>query len=351
MASKYEIHVICSRQPKTRSYEVISKIHVHRVGRITKYSAGANLFKVIDEIIFIKKAISTGSKLRPDLVDGSNLIAHFAAKRISEINNIPSVFWYPDVFIGNWVKTSGIFAGFAGYILERINLLKSADAFISISNITLQKLQNQGVPGKKIKTIHCGIEKSEFRGKVKKYVEPTILCISRLVKYKRLKDLILAHAMLTKKIKNIKLIIIGTGPEKKKLKQLVSMIKIKSSIKFMENLPRGDVVKIIKKSHIFSLPSEVEGFGIATIEAAAAGLPYVVSNIDVFKEVTRNGSGGFLFEVGSAKSLYSKLYKLLTDEDLYTQKSKQAIGLSDLYDWEKIANVTSSLYQNLIKNN
>ena len=98
-----------------------------------------------------------------------------------------------------------------------------------------------------------------------------------------------------------------------------------------------------------SPPSEVEGFGISVIEAAAAGVPYVVSDIPVLKEVTRNGQGGLIAKVGDIAELSQKLEKLITDKKLYAEKSKQAIHLAKSYQWPQIARLTESVYTKAVR--
>ena len=145
------------------------------------------------------------------------------------------------------------------------------------------------------------------------------------------------------------MIIIGSGPEEKNLKNLVRALNVSSKVKFLSNLARSQLISLYKSSHIFCLPSLVEGFGIATIEAAAAGLPYVNSDILIQKEVTRNGQGGFLVDPKKPLAFSQKFYKLLTEHYLYQEKSTQAKHLSANYQWQVIAQKTESVYSTIIR--
>jgi len=122
-----------------------------------------------------------------------------------------------------------------------------------------------------------------------------------------------------------------------------------NKVNFLKNLKRGELIKQIKAAQVFCLPSSVEGFGIATIEAAAAGLPYIVSDIEIFKEVTKNGQGGLLFKLDDIEDLSKKLEKFISDKNFYKQKSDEARKLSLFYDWSKIADQTEAVYKNLVK--
>lgn len=349
LSKKHNVHVITTRLPNSKQFEKINGISVHRIGPIKNYRTGAKLSDLISLYRFTTSAIKEGSKLNPQIVEGTNFVTHFIAKQISQKNRTPLVFWYPDVFIGNWIKTSGLVAGLIGNFVEKFNLKRSADLFIAISNSTKSKLIRNKIPQNKIIIIPCGVDLGEFKGQEKKLKDPTIVCISRLVSYKRVEDLIWAYAKVQKSITNLKLIIVGRGPQEKKLKTMTQMLKISQRVLFKKNLKRNDLVRTLQSSELFCLPSETEGFGISVIEAAAAKVPFVITDIPVFKEITKEGAGGLLFKTGDIGDLSSKIEKLLNDRNLYKKKSEECSKLSKEYDWSKIAAETESLYSSLIK--
>ena len=348
LAKHHKVIVITSKLKGTRKYEIIHGIEVYRVGKARDYQAGANILSLFSILSFIKQAIKTGNSLEPDIVDGGNVICHFIARQIANKHKIPVVFWYPDVYIGQWMKTSGVISGLSGWFLEKYNLKKKANKFISISNQTTNKLVKNSIPLKLIQKISCGVDLSEYKLKINASSPKSIICISRLVKYKNVSDLIWAFAMVRKKGINCDLKIVGTGPDKEKLKKIAMMLNLKKHVIFFENLPRKDLVRLIKSSAIFCSPSSVEGFGISVIEAAASGIPSVISNIDIYKEITKNGKGTLFFKEKNIKDLSSKIEKLFIEEYVYRKKQKEALKLGGSYEWKKIASQTESIYKNLI---
>lgn len=345
LAKNHQVTVLTSKIKGLKNEEEILGFKILRVGPQRSYNASTGA--ILSRLQFIKSAINVGQKVDCDIIDGSNFITHFIAKSIARKNKTSVVAWYPDVWAGAWINNAGVL-GLFGEILERLNLLRGFDAYIAISKATAFKL-NKRTSGQ-IKIIPCGVELSEFQKNIEKSKIPTIITISRLIKYKNIDRLILAFALINLKHKNIQMIIVGTGPEEKYLKGLVNHLKISRKVKFISNLTRLELLKNLKSSHVFCLPSTVEGFGIATLEAAAAGLPYVVSDIEVFKEVTKNGQGGLLFKTGNVKDLSRKLEKLLTDKDTYRLKAKQAVSLARNYNWQEISNKTESFYKEVVKN-
>lgn len=348
LAKHHQVHVVTSRLPRTKSNEKLSRIYIHRVGKIKTYQANAHIVSIFSLISFIFEAVKIGSHLNPEIVDGGNFISHFIAKRIAQKNKIPVVYWYPDVFIGQWIKTSGFISGTFGWILEKYNLRTKADYFISISNQTTKKLINNHINSKIIKTIPCGVESGEFKQKINKEKPPVIVCISRLVPYKHVEDIIWAYALLVKKNIRCSLKIIGSGQREAKLKNITQMLSLKKTIHFYKNLPRKELIRFIKTSTVLCSASTVEGFGINVIEAAASGVPYVISNIEIFKEITKNGQGGLFFKTRNIKDLASQLSTLLVSKSIYKNKQKEALNLAKSYDWKKISVQTEKVYKSLI---
>lgn len=344
LAKKHKVHVIAAKTPGAKPFEKINNIRIYRAGKTRNYSASAG--HLISRIRYIISAINLGRSLDVDIVDGGNYISHFIAKKISQKKRIPAVAWYPDVWLANWIKNAGIY-GIFGEILERYNIKSGFNAYIAISSQTAKKLRKYTT--KKVKIIYCGVDKKEFTAKAVKFRNPTIICVSRLAKYKNIKTLIYAFGLLSLKLNRSRLIIVGTGPEEKNLKFQTAAMNLSKKVDFLSNLPRSNLISLFQSSHIFSLPSLVEGFGIATIEAAAAGLPYVNSDIPIQREITKGALGGFLASPLNPNEFSQKFLSLLTNEKLYLKKSSNAESLAGYYDWNNITTQTLKVYENLVK--
>lgn len=342
LAKKHQVTILTSRIKGSYEREVIFGAKVIRVGHDLSYKATAG--DLINRIKFIQQAIKKGESLDADIIEGTNFITHLIAYKIAKAKKVPVVAWYPDVWLGSWIKNSGI-VGILGEILERINLYLKFSTIIAISSQTKNKLIKY--TSGKIIVIPCGIELSEFPKVSRK--EKNVTCISRLAKYKNVQKLILAFALLSKEKKEFKLKIIGRGPEEKKLKELVKHLHLETKVDFTANLERLELVKVMSQSCILALPSEVEGFGITVIEASAAGVPYVISDIPVLKEITRNFQGGLSFKTNDIYDLFAKMSKLIEDKALYESKAKEGKKLAASYAWSKIASQTEKVYLAAIK--
>ena len=105
LAKKHQIYVIASRSLTSPKVEKMFGFTVYRVGPRRSYMATVG--DLLKRIYFVKDAISFGTTLDIEVIDGSNFISHLITKVIAKRKKIPSVAWYPDVWIGSWFKNAG----------------------------------------------------------------------------------------------------------------------------------------------------------------------------------------------------------------------------------------------------
>jgi len=284
-----------------------------------------------------------------DLIEGTNFATFIFAWVIGRLKNRPIVFWYPDVWLNQWKQNIGPL-GIIGEIFERIVLVLPIDKYVTISKYVADKLVRAGIHKDKIKVIYCGVD-IDLTRKIDTTRKVYDICaVSRLVSYKRVVDLVKAVEILKKTNPKIKVVIVGQGSEKEKLMNLSSSLGLQNNISFYSYISsHNELLKIIGLSRILCHPSIVEGFGITVIEAASLGVPSVISDIPVLREVTKDGEAGMFSEIKNPIDLASKISLLLNDKSLFHQKSDSALKLSKYYDWEVIAQETGKLYQSLLK--
>ncbi len=340
LAKRHDVVVITSHVDGKKK-DNISGIRVIRCGRERKYVQSGSFF---DRLLFMKDAYHTGCKQDFDIVVGYNFITHPVAWRLSKKLNIPSVARYHDVWIGNWIRNIG-FSGIFGEILERYTLSCNFDLIIAVSDYTKDKLKRY-FDETRITVVPNGVDVPSIE--TEKFEHPTVCCISRLVKYKRVHDLIKALSILKKDIPNIRCIIIGTGPEEENLKKLARDLGVEKKIDFCGFIEdHNDVLRTIKSSHIFCLPSVVEGFGIVIVEALACGVPFVASNIPPLIEVS-GGKGGLFFEPKNYRDLADKIKNVLNNRKIQKDLIREGIFQSKKYRWNKIGGKIEDICKNLI---
>lgn len=292
----------------------------------------ANWQSLPQRFIFTARMIIQGVQADFDIVEGTNYTNHLVAVLLGVLKQKPVICWYADVFAGEWIKNVGlvgVFGELAEWILFKIPFVN----YIAISNAVKSKLVKNGVPDEKISVVYCGVNPIALKQSEKF----DVCAVSRLLNYKHIDDLVAIS-------KDLKVAIVGQGPEELKLKQLASQ-----NVNFFGFVKKHeDVLKIMSSSKVFCHPSTIEGFGIVVIEALSLGVPAVVCDIPVMREITHNGQGVLFFEPKNREDLSTKLQELLTDKKLYLQKVAQAKKLAKEYSWEKISLQTEKFYKSFL---
>ena len=141
-----------------------------------------------------------------------------------------------------------------------------------------------------------------------------ILSIAALHPRKGLKYLLQAMPKMVEQKNSTKLVIIGEGPEKNTLQKLAKKLKIQNHVKFLgkqENIP-----KIMRTADLFVLPSIKEAFGLVLLEAMAAQLPIVATNVGGIPEIVEDRKSGMLVEPANADALARTIIMLLNNKPL-----------------------------------
>lgn len=280
-----------------------------------------------------------------DLIEASNVVTYLPAYLAARIKKKPVIIWIPDVLGKSWFEF-GWFVGLFGLVMERICLKLTWDGVIALSESTKIKLIKAKIKTNHLTVIHGGIDPKEFilTFPPEKFAKNTIICLSRLVKTKRIDVLIKAVSLLDN-LSNFRLLIIGRGPQKKSLLKLIHEFRLTDKVKIIDYFSRQELINTLYRSRIFCLPSVVEGFGLATIEAMACGLPAIVADIPVNQEITNFGQGTLFFKADNESDLSQKINQLFINSKLYRQKQLEALKLAKFYTWKKAYFNTKKFYE------
>ncbi len=112
------------------------------------------------------------------------------------------------------------------------------------------------------------------------------------------------------------LLLVGEGPERSALGALVRRLGVSEKVHFAGRREPKEVAALLHLADVFVLPSYYEGFGVALLEAQAAGVPIVATDVGGVREVLAGGRTGLLVPPGDAAALAEAMGKVLTDRDL-----------------------------------
>jgi len=241
-----------------------------------------------------------------------------------------------------WVNYLGPLGVFPA-ILEKL-IINFPNKIISISQHTTNKLKSLN-PNLNIETIGIGVESDRIIDIKKSEFSSDIIFAGRLLAHKNVDVLVNSMKLIVEKFQNLKLHIIGDGPEMKNLIKKVSELKLQENIKFLGFIESHDeILSLIKASKILALPSDREGFGIVAIEANACGIPVVTSDSEnnATKELIIDGVNGYT--VGNKPENYSSALLKLLQTPLPTES---CINEAKKHDWKNIINAYRKVYSDL----
>jgi N-acetyl-alpha-D-glucosaminyl L-malate synthase BshA len=148
-----------------------------------------------------------------------------------------------------------------------------------------------------------------------------ILHISNFRPVKRILDCIQAFAEVRKHV-DAELIMAGDGPDRSPAEQLAHKLGIAKDVHFLGK--QDHMERLIPRMHVLHLPSELEAFGLAALEAMACGVPPVATRAGGVPDLITHGVDGFMEEVGDVAAQASRLIQLLSDNHLHTGMSAAA---------------------------
>lgn len=143
--------------------------------------------------------------------------------------------------------------------------------------------------------------------------------------------------------------IYGKGEQEKELKQLAITLGLKEKVKFMGFIKNTEVPKVINKMDIFVVPSIMESFGVAAVEAMACEIPVIVSDADGLKEVTVDNETGFIVPKKDEKAIANRLKELILNENLRKTFGKNGRKrVLELYDWNNNVDNMIEIYKEMV---
>ena len=202
-------------------------------------------------------------------------------------------------------------------------LIGRTDRLIGNSHAVAEFYRSIGYPADIVRVIHNGISIPENvttdREALLAELEipvgsPVIGFIGRMARQKRGEDIVFAMALVAILRPDAHLLMIGEGPERDKLMKFARDIAIDNLVRFTGH--RADAAKLLSVMDVFWLASDFEGLSNSLMEAMAAGVPCIASDIPPNRELVVDGETGFLVRVGDRVGFQQFTDRLLSDAEL-----------------------------------
>lgn len=178
--------------------------------------------------------------------------------------------------------------------------------------------------------------------------EIILISVANLHSNKGHRYLLEAFEKVYQKHTQLKLLIVGDGEERSRLEEQVSPYASRANILFLGK--RQDVSELLKLSHIFILPTLFEGMSNALMEAMAAHLPVITTDIEENRELVKHNETGLLVPIQDSHALALAIERLVQDPSLQRElaQSGQAF-IQENFSLEKISHDWNTLLKRYIQ--
>jgi glycosyltransferase involved in cell wall biosynthesis len=179
--------------------------------------------------------------------------------------------------------------------------------------------------------------------------ENVVLYVGRLVHHKGLEQFIISAENTPE---NTKYLIVGEGPLKKDLEDLIIDRKLGEKVILAGRIPNETLPEYYAACDVFVLPSvsRLEAFGVVALEAMGCGKPVIVSDMPGVRELITDGKEGFIAKPLSSDDLADKIQRIVDNKDMARRMSIEVRKkVETKFSWKNIVNQVEAVYASSIK--
>lgn len=360
----HEVFIITVSDNK-KDYVLENNGHILRLPSVNL----ANCYDYKMTSVYPIKAVNMIKKINLDVIHSNvEFTVGIFARVVSEQLSIPLVHTYHT----NWedythyiTKNKKILDDICKKLLKYLVVFfedKTVTELIVPSNKIYNLFKDKYKFTKNIHIIQTGIETSKFYkenfnqkdiNSLKKKLgikkkDFVVMTVSRLAKEKSVDRIINNHKELVKKYSNMKLLIVGDGPDIDKLKDEAKSLGVSDSVIFTGKVPLNDIPIYYQLGNVFVTASKSETQGLTVVEAISSSLPVVAVKDDSFVNSVIEDFNGFVFT--DDEKYINSISKLYEDKELYNRLSNQSRLLSEDFSSEYFALKVLKVYETAIEN-
>nr|WP_240342608.1 glycosyltransferase family 4 protein [Methylococcus sp. EFPC2] len=177
-----------------------------------------------------------------------------------------------------------------------------------------------------VSSLGVNLSRFDVSDNADKHVRPVIICVARLGHGKDHMFLLRVFALVKKALPKAELWLVGDGPNREKLEQYVCDLNIQDVV-FHGNQPQETVSCMLRQSWVCVLFSDMEGLGVALLEAHASGVPCLCNSVGGMPEVVSDEETGFVIDKtadDAERSAADRCVQLLSNDELRKTMGEKA---------------------------
>jgi glycosyltransferase involved in cell wall biosynthesis len=173
-----------------------------------------------------------------------------------------------------------------------------------------------------------------------------VLAVALLRRHKNLPILIRAFAALSGRREDLKLVIVGDGPERNGLERLSEELGVSDRVTWLKRLSDPAVAGLHAHASIFVAPSLAEGFGLTVLEAMSHGVPVITSTAAALVETA--GGAALTFDPHRAEELSALIERVLDDDALRADLRLRGMQRVRALSWARMGAATEQVYDSVL---
>jgi glycosyltransferase involved in cell wall biosynthesis len=331
-AQGHDVHVYTMKWWTGKRHIVRDGVHLHAISKL--YPLYKNDKRSTKQAIGFGFAVYKMLFHQFDVIDVDSMpfFPLYSARLVCNLKRKKlNATWHEVTPRSAWQAYTGPISGLIAYMIER-TASRLPDRIISNSEHTTDRLKAQKL-NCEIITVPLGINLDFIYSAPTSKIKTDVFFAGRLIPHKNVDVLIRAMKIVKPAFPGAKCLIVGNGPEKANLQQLISDLDLKTNVKIVDfKDDASEMFGLMKASKMFVLPSTREGFSLVAIEANAAGLPVITTNHrdNNAQNLVQNGVNGFVTDL-TPGDLAIAIMKILLDTTALNPTVETA-----RYDWAKV---------------
>jgi N-acetyl-alpha-D-glucosaminyl L-malate synthase BshA len=343
----HNVHFISSSLP-TRLVELNDRVHFHQVEMMTYPLFEHQPY----DLALATKMATVARSEKLDLLHVHYAIPHsisaiLARESIKEKRYVPVITTLHGTDI-TLVGADRSYLPITKYGLQQSDGVTAVSRFLKQATIeTFDFDEIEVIPNFICPTHYVRLEDSPFRKEFAPNGEKLLAHVSNFRAVKRPLDCIEILAKVREKGVKAKLLMVGDGPERAACDYRAKQLEVGEYVNFVGK--RENIADYLGIADVFLLPSELESFGLAALEAQACEVPVVASRIGGIPEVVTDNETGFMSDIGDIEKMSEDVVKLLNNEEMRREFGKKARESAiTRYSTEKIIPQYIEFYEKIL---
>ena len=334
LAARHQITMVSGGYPGAVRDEVVEGVRVIRLGAERCYACS--------RIGYMRKAPAVLRRLAWDLwvYEFSAFAPLVVPRRVRRLGVLQLYH-----LVGMHAFRKHPLVGLIAWLAER-RVVRAYPYIVTISPSVQRAIRARAAVDTPVDCVATGVDDRYLR--LEPADEPFVLYLGRIdIHTKGLDLLVSAFAQVAARRPDVELAIAGRGREREaaRLRRLVAASPARARIRVIGPVGEAEKCELLRRCRVFCMPSRYEGWGIAAIEAAAAGKPVVGTAVSGLCDAVMDEQTGLLVAPEQPAALAAGLERLLADQDERTRLGRNARRWAQRFSWDRIAEEQLTAYE------